>query len=199
MRNLFTKGFRKGRKDYGIIGGALKSIGVFFLGGAIFIGLILLVLFFVKGGVWLGEKVLPWLFIIMWPVLVIDIVVFLPMGIFKRTKGAAALGLSISSYVFGLTLWFWGLILTYIIWGTVGVLVGLFIAGIGVVPLSILATALEGEWSTLGQLAFLLFLTFGSRALGSYFATQADEWAREKANKQYRNVLEEYDLVGKDE
>ena len=107
--------------------------------------------------------------------LAIDIVVFLPMGIFKRTKGATALGLSISSYVFGLTLWFFGLLLTYIIWGMVGILIGLFFAGIGVVPLSILATALEGEWSILGQLVFLLFLTFGSRALGSYFAIQADE------------------------
>ena len=65
MRNLFPKGFKKGRKDYGIIGGALKSIGDYFLMGAIFNGLMLLVLFFVKGEVWLGDKVLPWLFIIM--------------------------------------------------------------------------------------------------------------------------------------
>ena len=190
MKNPFVKGFRSDKKDYGKIGTALKSIGSFLLGGVVLIGLILLVLFFVKGGVWLGEKILPWLLFLMWPVLAIGILIFLPMGIFKRTKGAAALGLGISSYVFGLTLWFWGLILTYLIWGMAAVFIGLFIAGIGAVPLSILATALEGEWSTLGQLIFLLFLTFGSAALGSHFAARADELAAEKANKRYRNTLE---------
>lgn len=155
--------------------GFLKLIGSFLMGGTIFVGLILLALFFVKGGVWLSLKVLPWLFIIMWPVLAIDILIILPLGIFKKTKGISSVGLSVSSYVFGLTLWLWALILTYSIWGAVAVYVGLFIAGIGVIPLSILATASKGQWSILGQLVFLLFLTFGSRMLGKYFAVRADE------------------------
>jgi len=175
MENLTTKDFRGGRKDYSRIRDTLKSIGSFLMGGVVFLGLIFVVLFFVKGGVWLGVKILPWLSLIIWPVLAIDILVVLPLGIFKRTKGISAFGLGISSYVFGLTLWLWGLLLTYSIWGAFAVYVGLFVLGIGVIPLSILATTIKGQWSNLGQLIFLLFLTLGSRVLAHYLADRADE------------------------
>ena len=153
----------------------LKSIGGFIIGIGIFLGIIFLAMFFIKGGVWLGAKVLPWLSIIMWIVFVLDILIFLPLGMFKKTKGASAFGLFLSSYVYGLTLWFWALLLTYLIWGTTAVFIGLFIAGIGVVPIAILATALNGEWAITGQIILLLVLTFGSRMLGFYFAERVDE------------------------
>jgi len=44
------------------------------------------------------------------------------------------------------------------------------ISCIGVVPIAILATALNGEWAITGQIILLLVLTFGSRMLGFYFA-----------------------------
>ena len=153
----------------------LKSIGEFIIGIVIFLGIIFLAMFFIKGGVWLGAMVLPWLSIIMWLVFVLDILVFLPLGIFKKTKGVSAFGFVLSSYVYGLTLWFWALLLTYLIWGTRAVFIGLFIAGIGVVPISILATALNGEWAITGQIILLLVLTFGSRMLGFYFAERVDD------------------------
>jgi len=153
----------------------LKSIGGFIMGIGILFGIIFLAIFFIKGGVWLGAMVLPWLSIIMWLVFVLDILVFLPLGIFKKTKGVSAFGFVLSSYVYGLTLWFWALLLTYLIWGTRAVFIGLFIAGIGVVPISILATALNGEWAITGQIILLLVLTFGSRMLGFYFAERVDD------------------------
>jgi len=67
------------------------------------------------------------------------------------------------------------LLLTYSIWGAFAVYVGLFVLGIGVIPLSILATAIKGQWSNLGQQMFLLFLTLGSGALAHYLADRADE------------------------
>ncbi len=117
----------------------------------------------------------------MWLVFVLDVLIILPLGIFKKTKGASAIGLVISSYVYGLTLWFWALLLTYLIWGTVAVFVGLFIAGVGVVPIAILATAIKSEWAITGQIILLLVLTFGSRMLGFYFAQRADELAYESS------------------
>lgn len=163
------------------MGDFLKSIGGFIIGIAVFFGIIFLTIFFIKGGVWLGAKVLPWLSIIMWLVFVLDVLIILPLGIFKKTKGASAIGLVISSYVYGLTLWFWALLLTYLIWGTVAVFVGLFIAGVGVVPIAILATAIKSEWAITGQIILLLALTFGSRMLGFYFAQRADELAYESS------------------
>jgi len=153
----------------------LKSIGEFIVGIGISLGIIFLVMFFIKGGVWLGAIVLPWLSIIMWLVFILNVIIFLPLGIFKKTRSVSAFGFVMSSYVYGLTLWFWALLLTYLIWGTTAVFIGLFIAGIGVVPIAILATALNGEWAITGQIILLLVLTFGSRMLGFYFAERADE------------------------
>ena len=153
----------------------LKSIGGIIIGIGIFLGIIFLAMFFIKGGVWLGAIVLPWLSIIMWLVFILNITIFLPLGIFKKTRSVSAFGFVISSYVYGLTLWFWTLLLTYLIWGTTAVFIGLFIAGIGVVPIAILATALNGEWAITGQIILLLVLTFGSRMLGFNVAERADE------------------------
>jgi hypothetical protein len=157
----------------------LKSIGGFIIGIAVFLGIIFLAFFFIKGGVWLSEKVLPWLFTVMWLVLALDILIILPLGIFKKTKGVSAIGLVFSSYVYGLTLWFWALLLTYMIWGGVAVFIGLFIAGVGVIPIAMLATAIKGEWAITGQIVLLLVFTFGSRMLGLYFGQRADELAYE--------------------
>lgn len=153
----------------------LKSIGGFIITIGIFLGVLFLAMFFIKGGVWLGGIVLPWFSIIMWLVFILDIIIFLPLGIFKKTKSVSAFGLVISSYVYGLTLWLWALLLTYLIWGTVAVFIGLFIAGIGVVPVAILATAFEGEWAITGQIILLLVLTFSARMLGFYFAERVDK------------------------
>jgi len=159
----------------------LESIGGFIIGIAIFLGMFFLAMFFIKGGLWLSTKVLPWLSVVMWLVFALDILIILPLGIFKKTKGASAIGLIVSSYVYGLTLWFWAFLLTYIIWGAVAVFIGLFVAGVGVVPIAMLATAIKGEWAITGQIVLLLVLTFGSRILGLYFAQQADELAYESS------------------
>jgi len=153
----------------------LKSIGGIIIGIGVLLGSIFLLVFFIKGGVWLGAMVLPWLSIMMWLVFILNIIIFLPLGIFKKTRSVSAFGFVISSYVYGLTLWFWALLLTYLIWGTRAVFIGLFIAGIGVIPIAILATAFKGEWIITGEIILLLVLTYGSRMLGFYFAERVDE------------------------
>ena len=45
----------------------------------------------------------------------------------------------------------------------VAVILGLFMAGIGVVPIAMLATLLKGMWGPLVELLLLTILTFGSR------------------------------------
>ena len=108
-------------------------------------------------------------------VFALDILIILPLGIFKKTKNASAIGLIVSSYVYGLTLRFWALLLAYLLWGTTAVIFGLYMAGVGVVPLALLASAIKGEWGITGQIILLLILTFGSRLLGCYFSQRADE------------------------
>ncbi len=116
----------------------------------------------------------------MWIVFVIDIFIILPLGLFRKTKGVSGVGLVLSSYVYGVTLWFWALLITYFTWGALAVFIGLVMAGIGVLPIAILASIIKGQWATLGQIILFIVLTFGSRALGLYFGVRADELAYEE-------------------
>jgi len=43
-----------------------------------------------------------------------------------------------------------------------------------------LATIIEGQWATTGQIILFLVLIYGSRALGLYFGVRADELAYEE-------------------
>jgi len=151
------------------MGDFLKSIGWFIMGIAMLLGIIFLAVFFIKGGVWLSAKVIPWLFPINGLVFALNILIILPLGIFKKTRHASGIGLVVSSPVYWLTLWVWALLLTNAIWGQAAVFIGLFIAGVGVVPIAMLATAMIGEWLITGQLILLLVLAFGSQMLGFYF------------------------------
>jgi hypothetical protein len=85
-----------------------------------------------------------------------------------------AFGLFIGSFVFGLFFWLYAFIVTDQAWGTTGVLIGLVLAGVGIIPVGILAAAFASKWAVVGKLVLGVVLTFGSRALALYFASKAD-------------------------
>lgn len=153
----------------------LKNIEYFALGIGVLILLVILSALTIKGAVWVGEHVLQWLINFAWLVFAIDLLILLPLGLFKRTGIVGGIGMSISSYIFGLTLWFFGLLLTYFIWGFWGVFIGLLLGGVGVVPVAMLAVLLNGDFTTLGILILLTIFTFGTRVLGIYLAVRAEE------------------------
>ena len=159
-----------------------KSIGSFLLGVGIFIGIILMAAFFIKGGLWLSEVLYPWLSLISAIAFFICILILLPLALVRKTRGFSGLGLFIASYIFGASLWMWAFLLTYAIWGATALIIGLFLAGVGVVPIAMLATLFNGEWSILGQLVLLLVFTFGSRTLGYYLVDKAEQQSYEVAN-----------------
>lgn len=142
----------------------VKSIGSVMLGIGIFVGIMLLVVFFIKGGLWLSEIVYTWLALISAITFFVCILILLPFALIRKTRGFSAVGLLVASYIFRATLWVWGFLLTYSLWGLTALLIGLFMAAVGVVPIAMLATMFNGEWSMLGQLILVLIFTFGSRA-----------------------------------
>jgi drug/metabolite transporter superfamily protein YnfA len=95
------------------------------MGILILVGLIFVALLFLQGGVWLSEKVLPWLLRVAEVTLAVVVLVLLPLAAAWRTRRFAAKGMLYASGVFGITLWVWGLTLTYNLWGGVAVLIGL--------------------------------------------------------------------------
>ena len=53
-------------------------------------------------------------------------------------------------------------------WGTFAVILGLLVAGIGVVPIAMLAALTHGEWMILLELVILTVLTFGCRVYSQW-------------------------------
>lgn len=152
----------------------IKDIGGYILGAGFFALMILIPVLFILGSVWVAENILPWVAPIMWLVLAFDIVILLPLIIFQKTRGYAGIGLFISSYIFGFTLWLFGLLLAYFLWGFLAVFIGLILAGVGVVPVAMLATLFNGEWALLGLLVFFTAITFGTRFLGMHIVEHAE-------------------------
>ncbi len=143
---------------------------VFLFIAAILFVLACLGILFIEGSVWVGEHMLPWLEPFMWAVLVVNAVVGAPLALFARTRALAATIFIIASWIYGLTLWFWALVLTYTIWGVVAVFIGLFLLGVGVVPVAMLATVIDGQVATTAQLLLLTVVTFGARRIGMLLA-----------------------------
>lgn len=129
-------------------------------------GIVMIALMFLQGGVWLGEKALPYFVGLARITMGATVLILLPMAAFHQTQRQAATGLMYAASIFGITLWVWGLLLTYNLWGGGAVLLGLVLLGVGVVPMAMLATGLAEMWSTLGQLVLLAVLTYGTRRLG---------------------------------
>jgi len=153
----------------------LKNFGYYIFGIAGLFLLLLLGILMIRGVVWVGEHMLQWLINFGWIVLAINILILLPLGLFRKTGIVGGIGMCISSYVFGLTLWFLGLLLTYFTWGFLGVFIGLVLAGVGVVPVAMLAMLVNGEFFILVVLVVLTILTFGTRVLGIYLVSRAEE------------------------
>jgi len=150
----------------------LKGTGAIALGFAFIVGVFLFIGLIVRGGAWLSVKAYPWLQAVSALTLLVMILVLLPLSAFRRTRAFAGNGFVVSSYIFGVTLWVWGFLLTYVLWGAFAVIVGLFLLGVGVVPIAMLATATKGMWPTLGELVFLTMLVFGSRFFGIWLLSK---------------------------
>ena len=141
----------------------------------VFVGLIFLAAFFLKGGLWLSSKLAPLFSKISILLLALFIVVLLPLALIKKIRGISGGAMISFSYIFGLTLWMWSFLITFALWGTLALIIGFFLMGIGFIPMALLATALKGMWSTFGQLFILLAMFFGSASLGSYFLQKHED------------------------
>ena len=141
----------------------LTGLGGFILWGVITIVGLSIAAFFIYGTAWASTKLLPWFSILTWIAFSLVILILLPLAIPKATRGFSSTALFVASYVFGATLWMEGFLITYSIWGVKGVFIGLVMGGIGVIPIAILATILNGMWLFVIELVVLIILTFGCR------------------------------------
>ena len=141
----------------------LKSFGMIATGIILLIVFVVLVGLVIEGAGWLSDRLLPWFAKATGFANALLFLVLLPMSIFKRLRTFTSGTIFMMSYLFGITLWMTGLLVTLENWGSTGVLIGLFLGGVGVVPIGMLASLLHREWLELGMLIGLTVLTFGSR------------------------------------
>jgi len=155
---------------------ALKAIGMYAIGVIGAVGLLVVAVMLVRGGVWLSDKIYPWLILVSVLAMGVSVLALLPLAAFKETRGHSGVGFFIVSYVFGATLWVWSLLLTYVLWGIGAVVVGLFIMGVGVLPIALLATGFKGMWSMFGQLILMTIATFATRVFGVWLIHKAEQY-----------------------
>ena len=90
-------------------------------------------------------------------------IMFVPMTIFRRTRMFSVTVIFIATWPMGAVLWVNSAIFLWVMWGIPGVIVGLFFAGIGIVPVALLAALIEWNKVILGEVLALSALTFVPR------------------------------------
>ena len=102
-------------------------------------------------------------------------VLLMPLAIIPASRGLAANLFSITSLVFGACLWLYTLAFTYLEWGMLAVVIGVMLAGVGVIFTGIVAAIFAGAWGVLGNMALLFAMFVGSRFLSAWLAHLAEQ------------------------
>ena len=107
--------------------------------------------------------------------LAIAIFVLVPLAIWRKTRGAAGVGLMVTSYIFGFTTWLLGAAVTFGTFGWFGLIIGLLVFGVGVVPLAIIGAIFKlGDGGMALVLFVMVVVTLGARFGGAYAASKAE-------------------------
>ena len=104
----------------------------------------------------------------------------LPLAAIPVTRGAAAGFYGVISFLFGACIWLYALAFTYLEWGMIAVVVGVLLAGVGVIFTGLLAALFSGAWAVLGNIALLFAFFAGSRILSIWLSSLAEERRLEK-------------------
>ncbi|MCA9350352.1 hypothetical protein KC874_01525 [Candidatus Saccharibacteria bacterium] len=168
---------------------AIKSIGSTLLGIAIFIGIIIATVLLFTLGAKLAFTIQPF---INWlaGILFLTNVFALVAAIAPRARGISGLIIYVSSYVYGLGTWIFGLAVTLALWGWLAVIIGLLLGGVGVVPIGMLAAMFNGEWGVFWTLFLSLILTYGSRIIGTMLISNAENQTEYYDENTTENIID---------
>lgn len=153
---------------------ALKSIGGTLLGIVIFIGIIISAILFFTLGAKVSYTILPIISWITGILLALNLIALL-VAISRKARSAVGIFIYISSYIYGLQTWIAGFVVTLALWGWLAVIIGVFMGGVGVVPIGMLAAVFHGRWDIFFILLIDLILTYGSRGVGAALAESAEK------------------------
>jgi hypothetical protein len=126
-------------------------------------------------------KIYTFLLPLSWITLAVTVLILLPLAAWPDTRAAGGTGLVFVSYMFGATIWFLGAAITFGSFGWSGLIIGIFVFGIGVVPLGISGAFLALSMNELGVYLFvMLFITLAARFAGAACIAASDRSRREE-------------------
>ncbi len=102
----------------------------------------------------------------------IPLTIFLLM--FRKSRSLGGIVLYLLSFFMGFSLWLYSL-LALSSHSTFWLIVGLCFAGIGIIPVAIIASAIAGEWGIAAELLLVGVLVVGARMFGLYVAMKQGE------------------------
>lgn len=152
----------------------LKTIGGSLLGLAIFIAIALTTILFFTFGTAFAFNIAPFINGLAGILLLLDLIILI-FAVIPSARGFVGLVLFMSSYIFGLSTWIYGLAVALSLWGVVAVIVGLVLGGVGVVPIGMLASIFHGRWDIFLTLFLTLALTYGSRIIGNLLVNSSEK------------------------
>jgi len=148
------------------------------LGIIIFVGLIIVAVLLFTLGVKASIVIAPYVYLVAGILFFFNIITLL-CAISPAARGIAGLILYVSSYVYGLATWIYGLLVTLSLWGVVALVIGLFLGGVGVVPIGMLAAIFNGKWDIFFTLLVLIILTYGTRLISAAFMESYEKHQRD--------------------
>ena len=139
-----------------------KGLGVFVIGLIAFVLVVVVAALFLYGAVWVAD----WLKTLFWVLaklaLFVQILVLLPMSVFRRTRGVSIVGMSIASVVYLILVFVASTVLAFQNFGIMGVVLGLMGAGVGVIPVGIVSALINGMWVEAADVAIVLVIWFAT-------------------------------------
>ena len=143
--------------------------------GALFIcAALFLLVMLVKGMHWVADVILPFLNDALAVMYGVCLLVLLPLALIKRARIVSVIGLGITFQVSLTYLWLVSMVVAYGYWGAIGVIIGLLMSGVGVIPIAFIAAIFNGAWPVTGELAYLLGSSLLTLALTAWIASKLD-------------------------
>lgn len=100
------------------------------------------------------------------------LVLFLLTSVIPSARNFTGNWIVICSYVFGILLWLFCLVVTYEFWGLFGVFMGAVLFGVGIFVTALVALVVHGDISSAGLILFSLVMIYGVRMLGYWIASR---------------------------
>ena len=160
-------------------------------------GVALLVTLF-RGIPWYEENVHPVVSLICVIATIVLVPVSFLLAVFRSARPWAGLGFTLASYAWGLDVWLSCVIAAYYLAGVVWMIIGVCFAGIGIVPVAIIAALVRGEWFTGIFLAVSVAIAYGLRMLGHYLIGEEAPIEAEQRflpqSPSYDDIISDYGL-----